>query len=303
VEFARRLVTDHEFSVTVVTITGLSDPATDDAVLSSMPPSVTSAVLPAVALDDLPADFSFGAVMFELVRRSIPHLHDLMVGSSVAAFVCDFFGTSALSLARELGVPGYVFLPNSFAMVSLMRHVAELHRDAEAGEYRNIPEPLPFPGGPLLRHADIPDGFPDWTDPVYAYVVEEARRYARADGFLVNSFEELETTMAESFKRDAVDGVFPLVYPVGPFVRSSTSSGAGSEVVSRRARSGWTASRRARWCTSPSALAGRCPWSRRPRSPPGWRGVATGSSGSCACRAWTATPARWARSPATRTTS
>jgi hydroquinone glucosyltransferase len=228
VEFARRLVTDHEFSVTVVTITGLSDPATDDAVLSSMPPSVTSAVLPAVALDDLPADFSFGAVMFELVRRSIPHLHDLMVGSSVAAFVCDFFGTSALSLARELGVPGYVFLPNSFAMVSLMRHVAELHRDAEAGEYRNIPEPLPFPGGPLLRHADIPDGFPDWTDPVYAYVVEEARRYARADGFLVNSFEELETTMAESFKRDAVDGVFPLVYPVGPFVRSSTSSGAGS---------------------------------------------------------------------------
>jgi hydroquinone glucosyltransferase len=225
VEFARRLVTDHGFAVTVVTITGLSDPATDDAVLSSMPPSVTSAVLPAVALDDLPADFGFGAVMFELVRRSISHLRALMVGGSAAALVCDFFGTSALSLARELGVPGYVFLPNSYAMVSLMRHVAELHHDAEPGEYRDIPDPLPFPGGPLLRHADIPDGFPDRTDPVYAYVVEEARRYARADGFLVNSFEELEAAMAESFKRDAKDGVFPPVYPVGPFVRSSTSSG------------------------------------------------------------------------------
>jgi hydroquinone glucosyltransferase len=61
--------------------------------------------------------------MFELTRRSILHLRDLIVGVSTAALMCDSFGTSALPLARELSVPGYVFLPNSFAMVSLMHHI------------------------------------------------------------------------------------------------------------------------------------------------------------------------------------
>ncbi|GJM90718.1 hypothetical protein PR202_ga07024 [Eleusine coracana subsp. coracana] len=153
-----------------------------------------------------------------------------MAGDSAAALVCDFFATSALPLAAELGVPGYVFLPTSFAMVSIMRRLAALHADAGPGEYRDLPDWLPFQGGPsLLRHEDIPDGFRDWNDPNYAYVVEEARRYARADGFLVNSFEEMERAMAESFRRDAEDGAFPPVFPVGPLVRSSSGENSAGE--------------------------------------------------------------------------
>jgi hydroquinone glucosyltransferase len=57
--------------------------------------------------------------MFKLTHRSILHLHNLMVGGSAAALVCWHLGAA---LARELSVPGYVFLPNSFAMVSLMHH-------------------------------------------------------------------------------------------------------------------------------------------------------------------------------------
>jgi hydroquinone glucosyltransferase len=225
VELARRLAVDQSLAVTVVTLTGMSNPATDAAVLSSLPASVATAALPAVSLDDLPPDIGFGTLMFELVRRSLPHLRALMLGPSsgpVTALVCDFFGTSALPLAAELGVQGYVFFPNSFALISIMRHIVELHGDAAPGEYRDLPDPLPLSGGPVLRHADLPDGFRDRTDPVYAYLVEEARRYSRADGFLVNSFEELEIAMAEKFKRHAEGGAFPPVYPVGPFVRPSS---------------------------------------------------------------------------------
>ncbi|KAJ1278728.1 hypothetical protein BS78_04G100900 [Paspalum vaginatum] len=223
-ELARRLTTDHGLAVTLVTLTGMSDPATDAAVLSSLPATVATSVLPAVSLDDLSPDIGFGALMFELVRRSLPHLRALMEGGggAVAALVCDFFGTAALPLAAELGAQGYVFFPNSFALISIMRHIVELHGDAAPGEYRDLPDPLPLPGGPVLRHADLPDGFRDRKELVYAYVIEEAWRYGRADGFLVNSFEELETAMAETFKRDAEDGAFPPVYPVGPFVRSSS---------------------------------------------------------------------------------
>jgi hydroquinone glucosyltransferase len=230
VELARRLAMDHGFAVTLVMLTGMSDPANDAAVLSSLPSSVATAVLPAVSLDDLPPDVGFGTLMFELVRRSLPHLRALMECASrrgpVTALVCDFFGTAALPLAAELGAQGYVFFPNSFAMISIMRHIVEIHGDAAPGEYRDLPDPLPLPGGPLLRHADLPDGFRESEDPVYAYLVEEARRYGRADGFLVNSFEELEVAMADMFKRDAEDGAFPPVYPVGPFVRSSSGDEA-----------------------------------------------------------------------------
>ncbi|CAO2198798.1 unnamed protein product [Urochloa humidicola] len=213
VELARRLAVDHGLAVTVVTLTGVSNPATDAAVLASLPASVATAVLPAVSLDldDTPH-------MIELVRRSLPQLRALLDGlrgggSPAAALVCDFFGTAALPLAAELGMQGFVFLPNSLSMISIMRHILE---------HGNLPDPLPLPGGPVLRHADLPDGFRDRTDPVYAYHVEEARRYGGADGFLVNSFEELETATAERFKRDAEDGAFPPVFPVGPIVRSSS---------------------------------------------------------------------------------
>ncbi|KQJ94202.1 hydroquinone glucosyltransferase [Brachypodium distachyon] len=231
-ELARRLVTHHGFAATLVTLStaGFSDAAAEAAVLSSMPATVSIAALPPVALDDLSPDVGFGAVMFELLRRSLPHLRALMLSSasftSTAALVCDFFGTAALPVAAELGVRGYVFLPNSFALLSVMRFVAELHDDAAPGEeeYRDLPDPLFLLPGCCLRHAELPDGFRDRADPVYAYVVEEARRYARADGFLVNSFEELEPAMAEGFRCDAAEGAFPPVYAVGPFVRQKTGS-------------------------------------------------------------------------------
>ncbi|CAO2174450.1 unnamed protein product [Urochloa humidicola] len=219
VELAGRLALDHGLAVTVVTLTGVSNPATDAAVLASLPASVATAVLPTVSLDldDTPH-------MIELIRRSLPHLRALLDGlrgggSPAAALVCDFFGTAALPLAAELGMQGFVFLPNSFAMISIMRHILE-HGD--------LPDPFPLPGGPVLRRADLPEGFRDRTDPVYAYHVEEARRYGGADGFLVNSFDELESAMAERFKRDAEVGAFPPVFPVGPIVRSS-SRGDGAD--------------------------------------------------------------------------
>lgn len=224
-ELARRLAADHGFAVTLVTLTGMSDPAKDAAVLSSLPASVATSVLPAVSLDDLPPDAGFGTLMFELVRRSLPHLRALMEGGGggpVTTLVCDFFGTAALPLAAELGAQGCIFFPNSFALISIMRHIVELHGDAAPGEYRDLPDALPLPGGPVLRHADLPAGFRDRKESVYAYLVEEARRYGRADGFLVNSFEELEIAMAETFKRDTEEGTFPPVYPVGPLVRSSS---------------------------------------------------------------------------------
>uniref|UniRef100_A0A0E0G454 Glycosyltransferase n=1 Tax=Oryza nivara TaxID=4536 RepID=A0A0E0G454_ORYNI len=187
-ELARRLADHHGVAPTLATLAGLSDRATDAAVLSSLPASVATASI-----------------------------------GSTAALVPDFFCAAALSVADEVGVPGYIFFPTSITALCLMRRTVELHDDfAAAGEQRALPDPLELPGGVSLRTAEFPEAFRDSTAPVYGQLVETGRQYRGAAGFLANSFYELEPAAVEDSKKAAEKGTFPPAYPVGPFVRSSS---------------------------------------------------------------------------------
>uniref|UniRef100_A0A453AW49 Glycosyltransferase n=1 Tax=Aegilops tauschii subsp. strangulata TaxID=200361 RepID=A0A453AW49_AEGTS len=229
-ELARRLVELHGFAATIVTFTNLSGPA--GQLLPRLPASVATAALPAVRMDDLPADAHDGFVLLELVRRSVPNIRALLRsindGSSaapLAALVPDFLCSVALPVAAELGVPGYLFIPSNLALVALTRHILELHEDAAPGEYRDFAVPLELLGGVSLCREDLPDGCGSSRHPGYEQVVELGRRIRAADGLLVNTFYEMELGTAEAFKRLAAPEqvadafFFPPVFPVGPFVR------------------------------------------------------------------------------------
>ena len=192
-ELARRFVAHHGLAATLVTFTDHSAPNAHSAVLTSLSATQVSAVaLPAVALDDHPSDAHIGTVLLELIGRSIPHLrallHDITSAAPLAALVPDFFGSTLLPLAAELGVPGYIFLPSNLTALALMRCAVELNDGAASGEYRDLPDVLRLPGGVLLRRDDYADGFKNSKEPVYAHLIEEGRRYRAADGFLVNTF-------------------------------------------------------------------------------------------------------------------
>ncbi|XP_037488843.1 hydroquinone glucosyltransferase-like [Triticum dicoccoides] len=225
-ELARRLV-ELGFSATIVTFTNLSAPVDADRLTPCLPASVAVAALPAVQMDDLPANVHDGAVLGELLRRSLPNIRALLrsINSTtlLAAVVPDFLCSMALHIAAELGVPGYLFFPSNLAMVALTRHIVELHEGAAPGEYRDVAVPLELPGGVSLCGADIPDAFRgSFTNQRYAKLVELVRSYRLADGILVNTFYEMELGTAEAFKRleqAAGTFLFPPVFPVGPFVR------------------------------------------------------------------------------------
>uniref|UniRef100_A0A0D9VE71 Glycosyltransferase n=1 Tax=Leersia perrieri TaxID=77586 RepID=A0A0D9VE71_9ORYZ len=231
-EMARRLATDHHgVAPTLVTFAGAAATAEYSAVLSSLPASVATARLPAVPFDDLPADAPVEAVLFELVRRSLPSLRDLLLRWSqtgaVAALVPDFFCVAALTVAEELGVPGYVFLPCSLAALAVMRRAVELHDgDNGDGDYRALPDPLELPGGVSLVNADLPNEFRYATSPVYGQLIETGRLYRRAAGILSNTFQSLERAVVEDMSQKGTG--FPPVYAVGPFVRSSSDEESSS---------------------------------------------------------------------------
>ncbi|KAE8817495.1 Hydroquinone glucosyltransferase [Hordeum vulgare] len=220
-ELARRLVELHGFAATVVTFTNFSAPDQ----LACLPASVATAALPAVQIDDLPADAGNGGVLVELARRSLPNIRALVRSIStsstapLAALVPDFFCSSALPIAAELGIPGYLFFPSNLTFVAFMRHIVERNEGAAPGEYRDLVVPVELPGGVSLCGADLP------AHQLYGQLVEWGRSYCLADGVLVNTFYEMEPAAVEAFRQLAVPEqgsgafFFPPVFPVGPSVR------------------------------------------------------------------------------------
>lgn len=231
-ELARRLVEHHGFAATIVTFSGLSEP---EALPSGLTASVSTVALPAVQIDDLPADALRGSVLVELIHRSLPSLGTLLrsIGCTtpLAALVPDFFCSAALPIAAELGVPCYVFVPSSLTMIYLMRRIVELHDDAAPGEYRDLPEPLEIPGGLSLRRADLPIPYRNCNGLAYAQLLRGGRQYRRADGLLTNTFYEMEPAMVEEFRQAAEQGAFPPAFPVGPLVRSNSDDEAGASNI------------------------------------------------------------------------
>ncbi|KAK1652875.1 hypothetical protein QYE76_070680 [Lolium multiflorum] len=223
-ELARRLVEHHGFAATLVTFTNLSFPA---HVLAScqLPASVATATLPAVDISDLPADSDIDMYV-QVTRRSLPNLRTLVRSISstgarpLAALVPDFLCSKALLVAAKLGVPGYVFVLTNLAWLALRRQLVERHHGLAPGEYRDFPEVVELGGGVSMRRADLPVLYRDPKRLAFPLLLEGGRRFIRADGFLVNTFYEMEPGLVEAFKLATEGGAFPPVFATGPLVRS-----------------------------------------------------------------------------------
>ncbi|CAL4975235.1 unnamed protein product [Urochloa decumbens] len=206
-EFAARLAAHHGVTATIVTLTNLSSPDNSSA-LAALPPGVSVATLPEVPLDDLPLDAHIVTRIITAVRRALPHLRDLLRSllrspAGVAAFLADMLCPAALAVAEELGVRRHVFYPSSLTSLASLLYTPELARTT-AGECRDLPEPVLIPGCAMpLLGADLIEPVQRRADPVYALMVDLGLDYLRADGFIVNTFGDMERGTL------AVGGVVP----------------------------------------------------------------------------------------------
>ncbi|XP_062215472.1 hydroquinone glucosyltransferase-like [Phragmites australis] len=230
-ELARRVVARGAgVTATLVTYTNFSS-ADHSSTLASLPPSVSTAVLPEVPLDDLPAEARIETRIFTVVKRALPQLRDLLLslleppGPGVAAFIPDLLCPWAFEVSMELSVPGYLFCTTNLMALSCILHVPELDRTTTC-EFRDLPEPVRLPGCVPLRGVELLDPIQDRSDPAYRLMVELGKNQLLADGFIVNTFDAMEHETLVAFKELSDKGLYPPAYAVGPFVRSSSGGEA-----------------------------------------------------------------------------
>ncbi|XP_008776769.2 hydroquinone glucosyltransferase-like [Phoenix dactylifera] len=224
-ELAKRLVFHRGFAATFITFSDFSSPA-QDAFLNSLPPGLSSLSLPPVLLDDLPTDARIETRLCHVVARSVPRLRDILatlkVTTPLAAYVIDIFGGDTLCIAKELGVPHYMYCTTNFTVLSLLFYLPTLHRTTSC-EYRDLAEPVVLPGCAPIRGEDLVNPMQDRTNEAYTWALHIAGRSREAEGILVNSFVEMEPVASRILMENEPGK--PPVWPVGPLIRAGSNDG------------------------------------------------------------------------------
>ncbi|KAI7755967.1 hypothetical protein M8C21_025300 [Ambrosia artemisiifolia] len=228
VEFAKKLTAKHNLSSTFIIPNDGTLSTSHHEFLDSLPNTINYTLLPPVNFDDLPQDAKIETRISLMVTRSITDLHaaisSMMETKKIVALFVDIFGTDAFDVAVEFGVPGYVFFSSSAMGLSLCFHLPKLDQMVSC-EYKDLPEPIHLPGCIPVHGKDLLDPLQDRTNDAYKRVLHNVKRCVMAHGIVVNSFKGLESGAIEVLLKEEPGK--PMVYPVGPLVRSGLVESKG----------------------------------------------------------------------------
>jgi len=175
--------------------------------------------LPAV---DPPTDFAgIEEFVSRFVQMHAPHVRAAISSSAspVAAVVLDFFCTTLIDVCRDVAVPAYVYFTSNAAMLALMLRLPALHEEVTV-EFEEMEGAVDVPGLPPVPPSSLPKPVMDKKNPNYTWFVYHGRRFAEADGIIVNTAAELErSALAAIADGRCTRGVrAPAVYPIGPVI-------------------------------------------------------------------------------------
>lgn len=219
VEFAKRLVHNHNLTVTFIVPTDGSPSKAQKSVLDALPASISYVFLPPVSLDDVAQGARIETLISLPIVRSLSFLRvaleSLISRTKVVSLVVDLFGTDAFDVAKEFNISPFIFYPSTAMALSLFLYLPKLDQTVSC-EYRDLPEPVKIPGCVPIPGKELLDPVQDRQNEAYRWVLHHSKRYGLAEGIVVNSFSELEPG-AVSFLQEKQPGR-PPVYPVGPLV-------------------------------------------------------------------------------------
>ncbi|CAN1189855.1 UDP-glycosyltransferase 88A1 [Linum perenne] len=172
-------------------------------------------------------------LMIETLRLSLPHLRRTLQSiisqyDAVHAFIYDFFCSAALSVANDLGVPGYQFSTSGAACAAFFLYLPTLHKSISVS-FKDLGDAdLEIPGVPKLPPRDVPKILLDRNDVVYDHFLEFATLLPKSSGFIVNSFDSLEERAVRAISNGLCvpDGPTPPIYCIGPLIAAGDGNRA-----------------------------------------------------------------------------
>ncbi|KAH7566449.1 hypothetical protein ACOSP7_022940 [Xanthoceras sorbifolium] len=225
-ELGKRLVVYHEFQVTIFVVA--TDAATVESQLRNLPnPNLFNVVsLPPVDISGVvdPAA-SIVTKIIVMMRESLPALRSAISAMSLrpTALIVDLFGSEAMVIADELKMLKYVFIASNAWFLSATTYFPTIDKQLEE-EHINQQKPLMIPGCKPVPFEDTLEAFLDPKDQVYVEYLRLGLEIPKADGVLINTWEDLETaTLAAMRDTTSLGRVTKVpVYPIGPLVRQVT---------------------------------------------------------------------------------
>ncbi|KAF7844946.1 hydroquinone glucosyltransferase-like [Senna tora] len=238
IELAKKLLHLHPNFTISLLIPSLGPPSpSTTSILQSLPPSINIhfTILPHINPQDLPPNADIPTLMLQTVSHSLPSLSQALTSlassrTRLVALVLNAFAVDAIDVAREFGLPAYVYYPSCATALAFSLHYPKLEDDdgddgivvcRKFGELE-LKEPLKLPGCMPLRAQDLSDLIQDKSTALHGTLLHLCKRLCLADGILVNSFVDLEP---EPIK--ALQNVAP-VYPVGPIVQTESNISSNS---------------------------------------------------------------------------
>lgn len=144
--------------------------------------------------------------------------------NQLGGIVLDFFCTPIMDVAAELNVPSYIFYASNCAILNLglyFQHMKDDHGvDVTQVADQDVELDLPGFESPI-PYKLLPGRLLDKDGGGNEMILNHSRRYRRAKGILVNSFEEVEPYPLRALTDDTT---VPTIYPVGPIINLDTQT-------------------------------------------------------------------------------
>ncbi|GLJ49854.1 hypothetical protein SUGI_1059390 [Cryptomeria japonica] len=189
VEFAKRMSIHHGFAVLIITPPAVK---ADIRSLASSVPDIRFVDLSAPHLDSLP--MTDLPTKFAAMEEYKGPLKDVLgsLKDEISAFVIDFFCAALIESSAALHNPTYVLSTDSASNLCLKFFYDTL--DSQTTEsLKDMDGPVDVPGLPSMPARYFPNHMQDRTQPLYHLFLNNSRRLCTADGFLINTFHNLES--------------------------------------------------------------------------------------------------------------
>ncbi|KAL7233680.1 hypothetical protein ACSBR1_017321 [Camellia fascicularis] len=178
IEFAKQLVHHHHFSATILIPSAAPPTTAQKTVLQTLPKTIHHIFLPPVQLPNDPLSAAFQ--IFLTVTLSLPSIKHTLASLStttrLVSLIVDQFEIDAIDVAKEFGASPYLFFSSLAMSLLFCLHLPKID-EMVTGEYRDLPEPIQFPGCVPVHGRDLPKPFQDRSNKAYKGLIDSFKRF------------------------------------------------------------------------------------------------------------------------------